>query len=584
LIVKGADTDINGVLCSKGAGGVGFATGSGSTQQFNITHTASAVNYLQVTGSATGTTPIISAQGSDATVSLSIQPKGSNGYVNIGNQTNNYFQLYPNSGAGGPTFWTWGSDTDVPLNIATKGAGNINFKTNSGANNQFVISSTASAVNYVQVTGSVAGASVALSAQGTDGNIGFILRTKGSGAFTPQTEGTYFQNLSAQNQMAITNTASAVNYLSVYGAVTGGGPAIQANGTDPNVNINYWTKATGAHIFATGHAAYYPQVVISHTNAAVNPLYITGGVTGSGPVLSAQGSDTNVDLYLTAKGNGRINVASRMIVGNAAAANYYSVLSQYDGLIVANTITGGAIGFGGNNGRSLSAYQNNALSNFDFNASQVYYSGDLLVQGQIKTPNSTSANLQITTTDANATIFINRTVYIANANSSISNATGALILAGGMGITGNLFMSGANNFSATTSQNSYRLGWTDNYFMRNPVYNGMDFNGNYLNINNQFITTGALSIRNIVNNDSGNNTIIFSGQSGLLVQNGSSVAVNVGGGAVIGTSSANYLRFSGNTTGNPVSVSSVGSDANVNLNLVTQGSGTFSFLNSNTTN
>jgi hypothetical protein len=44
--------------------------------QFAVTSTASAVNYAQVTGAATGAAPTISAQGSDTNISLTLTPKG----------------------------------------------------------------------------------------------------------------------------------------------------------------------------------------------------------------------------------------------------------------------------------------------------------------------------------------------------------------------------------------------------------------------------------------------------------------------------------------------------------------------------
>ena len=55
--------------------------------QFVVTRTASAVNYLQVTGSAS-TTPTLSAQGSGADVDIALTPKGT-GNVRFGTLTAN---------------------------------------------------------------------------------------------------------------------------------------------------------------------------------------------------------------------------------------------------------------------------------------------------------------------------------------------------------------------------------------------------------------------------------------------------------------------------------------------------------------
>jgi hypothetical protein len=82
LSVAGADTNINAALTSKGTGSVSLNTNGGAQQQLAVAHTASAVNFVQVTGAATGSGPLISAQGSDANAELRFQSKGT-GSVNV---------------------------------------------------------------------------------------------------------------------------------------------------------------------------------------------------------------------------------------------------------------------------------------------------------------------------------------------------------------------------------------------------------------------------------------------------------------------------------------------------------------------
>ena len=115
-----------------------FTTGGGSTRQFQISHTASAVNYVQVTGSVTTGAPVISAQG---------------------------------------------SDTNIPLNTWTKGNQAFNFYTNGGSQRQFRITHTTSAVNFPYVTGSATGSAVVfgVDALSTDTNINLALTPKGTG-------------------------------------------------------------------------------------------------------------------------------------------------------------------------------------------------------------------------------------------------------------------------------------------------------------------------------------------------------------------------------------------------------------------
>ena len=82
----GTATNLNLLWLTKGGSGLHqFATsGSSSNIQFQISNTASAVNYVQVTGAATGGAPAISAQGSDGTIGLQLTPKGGGNITSVG--------------------------------------------------------------------------------------------------------------------------------------------------------------------------------------------------------------------------------------------------------------------------------------------------------------------------------------------------------------------------------------------------------------------------------------------------------------------------------------------------------------------
>jgi len=128
------------IVQNSSAAAIAFKTNSASSAitQFNIAHTASAVNYLQVTGAATGSFPIISPQGSDGNISL---------------------QIY------------------------AKGTGAVNFWTSNGGSRQFQVTHTAGTiVNYATATGNIAGASPAFAVAGTDTDIDLTLTPKNAGA------------------------------------------------------------------------------------------------------------------------------------------------------------------------------------------------------------------------------------------------------------------------------------------------------------------------------------------------------------------------------------------------------------------
>ena len=138
LVAQGGTND-NALISGNGSGSVRFTTnGVTQTEQMRVSHTASAVNYVQVTGGATGSFPIISPQGSDGNISL---------------------QIY------------------------AKGTGAVNFWTSNGGSRQFQVTHTAgTVVNYATATGNIAGASPAFAVAGTDTDIDLTLTPKGAGA------------------------------------------------------------------------------------------------------------------------------------------------------------------------------------------------------------------------------------------------------------------------------------------------------------------------------------------------------------------------------------------------------------------
>lgn len=81
ITLDGSEADRGIYLSSKGGGDVVLATNS-NVAQFVVNHTASAVNYLQVTGAAASSEPVLSAAGSDTDISINLTPKGA-GTVNL---------------------------------------------------------------------------------------------------------------------------------------------------------------------------------------------------------------------------------------------------------------------------------------------------------------------------------------------------------------------------------------------------------------------------------------------------------------------------------------------------------------------
>jgi hypothetical protein len=186
-------------------------------------------------------------------------------------------------------------------------------------------------------------------ASGANATIQRTFVTKGAAAHNFATNGS-----SGNQQLAVAHTASAVNYVQVTGAATTTRPSFSASGSDTNVGISYITKGAGQHVFSNG--GQYAQLRVNGAVNAVNYLQIDGSLASAAPVLSAQGSDTNIDLALTPKGTGNI-------VAGAGA---------FSGTHI-GTWTGSAIGIAyGGTGQTTAAAGFNALS-------PVTSTGDLIV-------------------------------------------------------------------------------------------------------------------------------------------------------------------------------------------------------------
>jgi hypothetical protein len=285
------------------------------SESLRVTPVASAVNYLEAQGAATGF---------------------------------------------GATLRTQGSDANVAMTLITKGTGNYTFYTNNSIS-QFVVAHTASAVNYLQVTGGATGGNAALTAQGTDTNVNIYYGTKGSGLH-------YFATGTGQGQFAVAHTASAVNYLQVTGGATGNAATMSAAGTDTNVPISFVSKGTGDIRFTT-NALERMRITSSGavgigTSTPAGSLQVVGGilarggapgglgVNNNGYAFSGNGGDADSGMYSSADGQlefyvnsvelMRINSSANRVlfIGSASrGGSGYAVASPDDS--IANAIRAG---------------------------------------------------------------------------------------------------------------------------------------------------------------------------------------------------------------------------------------------------
>lgn len=131
---------------------------------------------------------------------------------------------------------------------------------------------------------------------------------------------------------------NAENWVDIVHAQTGFGPIIRSVGSDTNVDLNISAKGAGIVNLGSGGVklnapldvnnqaftnvgsfSFGNGVVLSFASggeSGVNWVDIVWAESGSGPVIRSVGSDTNVDLNLTSKGTGVVNITGAVTVSS----------------------------------------------------------------------------------------------------------------------------------------------------------------------------------------------------------------------------------------------------------------------------
>ena len=267
---------------------IGHGSSSGFTEQFRVASVTSAVNYLQATGNTTGLSPVLSAQGSDTNVDVTLVAKGTGStYIKTGGNTAFKIDGVYGAGSGATTavnYWNpsgsaagnglrmdiGGSDADVSMFFISKGAGSIFFNSGgSSGTTQLKVSPIASAVNYVQVSGAATGSGPSISAQGSDAAAYLLINSKGTGDLFLRagTSGWVSLEPGGNRAFAARHITSQVNYLTVWGsAAAGNNTTLSAEySSSANVAINLVPKGNAA-VMITGNT--------TGIIAAANSIYV----------------------------------------------------------------------------------------------------------------------------------------------------------------------------------------------------------------------------------------------------------------------------------------------------------------------
>jgi len=279
------------------------SNGGGGVTQFAVGHTASAVNYVQVTGGATG---------SPATVTISGQ----------------------------------GSSTDIDISLAPKGAGKV--KTSSTG-----IQLVGSTSGFVGLKGAAVAGSTTYTLPAADGTSGQVLSTNGSAVLSWATGTLAKQTDAYTSGTAATYTAPAntqwVKITVVGKGGNGGGTTSQrgSGGGAGGVSIKWIPITAGQTLTYTVNAVSLPNSVTSGTYILASDIIAYGGTAGTSVAYAA--SFTAGGLGGSATG-GDINI--RGGYGGSAFGTSTAVGTQQSGFGGSNMFGAGgyAVGIAINNG------------------------------------------------------------------------------------------------------------------------------------------------------------------------------------------------------------------------------------------
>lgn len=351
---QGSASDVSMGLSSKGTGNIFFYTNNAANAQFQVSNVTSAVNKLVVQGASTGNLVSVSAAGSDTNIGFGLSSKGTYSFgfwtgsgqqfaIASTNSAVNYMIISGSATGNVSNIVQSGSDAIVGIGINAKG-NDIFLNTYPGIVG-LDIKHVASSVNYMSMYGGVTGVGISLSAAGADTNIQNYIKAKGSYP-------TSFTGAGGAEQFRVASIASAVNYMQVQGAVASGYTTQSNAGTSTGIGHAYITKGAGPHSFSTGGGQ--PQFAIGHVASTVNFISVFGSTTGAAPAVMAAGSDANIDIALTPKGTGRVkgtmlsfacerstlpNVGQTFAFGNDNSAGLGAVM-PFAGKLVAVGISG----------------------------------------------------------------------------------------------------------------------------------------------------------------------------------------------------------------------------------------------------
>lgn len=321
--VRLGDLNAAAILTTNGTGNLTLSTNNG-TNSGTILITQGVNGAINITPNGTGRTTVTNLTTTSPRIVTGINDTNGNELFLFTATASAVNELtYANAATtGAPTFTASGSDTNIGVRIASKGTGQVQEGYASAfwaLASEYDVGSDPNDVPLNQYLGTLAfqdatSVSITLAAFGAGTVTAPSITTNGdvdTGIYFPAAN-TVSVTAGGAEQFRVVTTASAVNYLQVTGSATGTRVVISAQGSDTNVGFNYYAKGNGNHNFWTNNGSSRHFSINHTTGTIVNWAAVTGSTTGNSPTFSVEGSDTNINLLLQAKGTGSVLVT----VGN----------------------------------------------------------------------------------------------------------------------------------------------------------------------------------------------------------------------------------------------------------------------------
>lgn len=164
--------------------------------------------------------------------------------------------------------------------------------------------------------------------RGSGATVGTVISSASN--TTPRIRFITGSSASSSEQLRVSNTASAVNYVQVTGAATGGAPTITAQGSDGAIGLTLLTRGTSSTSSLVSFSSNLNQTnytfrIAAGSTANANYLQVAPSATTASPSISSLGSDTNIDLTLTPKGTGNVRFGTLTASADAAITGYITI-------------------------------------------------------------------------------------------------------------------------------------------------------------------------------------------------------------------------------------------------------------------